>query len=293
MSLVVGLGGHTSTALVRAALTRGIPFILLEKNAIPGRTTRWLSRSAAMVCAAFDQVRPHLHVQAPVTVTGNPARPEFENGFNKTPKNLGLHDDGQPRGDNSHPTKQLVVLGGTGGASSLNETIPGALRKLGQAVSDWQIVHQTGEGQLQETEFRYKSCGVKALAVTYLDEIASILFQCDLVISRAGGTTLAELALAGVPALLVPCPQAPDDHQLANAKVVEAAGAARLVDETSHSGELDTALARELKPLLTDVQLRQSMSENMRRLARPHASEDIAMAVHDTLYGTRPSLIAA
>ena len=78
VSLVVGLGGSTSVAVVRAAVARGIPVVLLEQNAVPGRTTRWLSRAAAMVCAAFEEVRPHLHVQAPVTVTGNPCRSAFE-----------------------------------------------------------------------------------------------------------------------------------------------------------------------------------------------------------------------
>src|SRR4029079_2385232 len=83
VSLVVGLGGSTSVAVVRAAVTRGIPVVLVEQNAVPGRTTRWLSRAAAMVCAAFEEVRPHLHVQAPVTVTGNPSRSAFEELYHK------------------------------------------------------------------------------------------------------------------------------------------------------------------------------------------------------------------
>src|SRR5687768_14369246 len=83
VSLVVGLGGSTSVAVVRAAVARGIPVVLLVQNAVPGRTTRWLSRAAAMVCAAFEEVRPHLHVQAPATVTGNPSRAAFEDRDSK------------------------------------------------------------------------------------------------------------------------------------------------------------------------------------------------------------------
>ena len=187
----------------------------------------------------------------------------------------------------------LVVLGGADGARSLNESIPGALKQLGPLKDDWQVVHQTGEGQLQETEARYHQLGVEALAVTSIDEIASVLFASDLVVCRAGGTTLAELALAGVPALLVPSPQAVDDHQIANAKVFTSAGACRLIDETSQTGALDKALARELKPLISDGQLRHDMGLRMQRLARPQASAEIASAIQDTLCGSRTELLAA
>ena len=294
VSLVVGLGGHTSTAVVRAVAARGIPFILLEQNAIPSRTTRWLSCASAMVCAAYEEVRPHLHVQAPVTVTGNPSRPAFEQRYYRIMAGPSQGDlSSLASTDVCRREKRLIVLGGAGGARSLNESMPSALRKLGESISDWRIVHQTGEGQLQETELRYRKCGVKALAVTYIDQIASVLFESDLVVCRAGGTTLAELALAGVPALLVPYPLATDDHQIANAKVIAAARACRLIDENSQSGSLDTALAHELTTLATDEQLRRTMSENMRQLARPQASADIATVIHDTLYGPRNELLAA
>ena len=292
ISLVVGLGGYTSTAVVRAAAARGTPIILLEQNAIPGRTTRWLSRSSALVCVAFEESRPHLHVQAPVTVTGNPVRPAVEQLYRRL----------QQKG-HSFPTlfaeasasqkKRLVILDGADGARSLNESIPGALKRLGPLKEDWQIIHQTGDGQLQETESRYHQLGVDALAVTSIEEIASVLFASDLVVCRAGGTTLAELALVGVPALLVPSAQALDDYQIANAKVFASAGACRLIDETSQKGALDTALANELKSLVTDDQLRREMGIKMQSLARPHASAEIAAAIQDTLCGARSELLAA
>ncbi|WP_428304587.1 UDP-N-acetylglucosamine--N-acetylmuramyl-(pentapeptide) pyrophosphoryl-undecaprenol N-acetylglucosamine transferase [Lacipirellula sp.] len=293
VSLVVGLGGSTSVAVVRAAVARGIPVVLLEQNAVPGRTTRWLSRAAAMVCAAFEEVRPHLHVQAPMTVTGNPCRMVFEDLYKRTlgqaasvradltERNAagGLATNG-PRRQN-----RLVILGGSGGARSLNESIPPALKRLGDRLHNWQIVHQTGDGQLQETESRYAQLGMKALAVTHIDEIASVLFASDLVVSRASGTTLAELALAGVPALLVPFPQAADNHQTANAKVFTSASACRMVDESQQSGALDAALARELDSLVSDHHLRVEMGRNMQKLARPQAASQIAGAIADQLCG--------
>lgn len=292
VSLVVGLGGHTSTATVRAAAERGIPFILLEQNAVPGRTTRWLSRAATMVCAAFEEVKPHLHIQAPVKVTGNPARREFERLYSSihSPGNAGTKDKLLPLADFQ---KRLVVLGGAGGARSLNEAMPFALGQLKEIVSDWQIVHQTGEGQLLETENRYRKAGVQSLAVTYIDEIASVLFASDLVVCRSGGTTLAELALAGVPAVLVPYAQAREDQQLANAKVYAAAKCCRYIDEASQAGSLDKALARELTTILVDENLRRMMAINMSGLARPHAAADIAAAIQDALFGSgRERLVA-
>ncbi|QEG34115.1 UDP-N-acetylglucosamine--N-acetylmuramyl-(pentapeptide) pyrophosphoryl-undecaprenol N-acetylglucosamine transferase [Bythopirellula goksoeyrii] len=296
VSLVVGLGGHTSTSVVRAAAEKGIPFILLEQNAVPSRTTRWLSHAASMVCAAFEEVRPHLHFQAPVKVTGNPARPAFDQLFQQlaalrsqnvdspTVPFARLGQDGQ---------KRMVILGGAGGARSLNESMPFALAQLKECLGGWQIVHQTGEGQLQETESRYRKVGIDALAVTYIDEIASVLFASDLAVCRSGGTTLAELALAGVPAVLVPYAHARDDQQLANAKVYVAAKTCRLVDEKSQAGSLDKAIARELTPLMTDETLRKTMAANMRTMARPHASAEIASAINDALFGTRGDLLAA
>ncbi len=292
VSLVVGLGGFTSTAVVRAAAARGVPFILLEQNAIPSQTTRWLSRAASLVCAAFEEVRPHLHVQASVAVTGNPSRPAFEQLFRRKQEAgsspaLKFSTPQTPR------QKRLVVLGGAGGARSLNESMPGALKQMKECLTDWHIVHQTGEGQLQETESRYQRCGVDALAVTFIDEIASLLFESDMVVCRSGGTALAELALAGVPAVLVPFPDAADDQQIANAKVFTAAGASRLIDEASQPGALETALARELTPLLVDESKRQEMSHRMQSLARPDAAAEIAGAIRDRIFGVQDRRAAA
>lgn len=285
VSLVVGLGGYTSAAVVRAAVARGIPIILLEQNAIPGRTTRWMSRTSSMICAGFEEIRPHLDVQAPVTVTGNPARPAFEQLYARRKNSAVEHDE-------TSRQRRLVILGGAGGARSLNETMPAVLKSLGDRIADWQIVHQTGEGQLAETEGRYRQLGVDALPVSFIDEVASVMFASDAVICRAGGTTLAELALAGIPALLVPYPRAADNHQAANAKVFQAAGACRLVDEPVHAGSLEKALTREVDGLLTDHALRQEMARNMHGLARPAAAADIAAAVSEHLLGASLPLAA-
>lgn len=302
VSLVVGLGGSTSMAVVRAAVDRGIPVILYEQDAVPGRATRWLSRAAVTVCAGFEEVRSHLWVQTPVTVTGNPARIGFEDLYAKvharssTNVRAGSSPTPAPLAASSHDARRqrrLVILGGSAGARSLNEAIPIALKKLGSCVDSWQIVHQAGDGQLQETEARYAQLGLKALTVTHIDEAASVLFASDLVVSRAGGTTLAELALAGVASVVVPYPQAADNHQAANAKSYAAASACRVVEEAPEARGLDAALVRELEPLMTDHHLRGDLAANMQKVAKPQAASQIASAVASQLCGGLTPIAAA
>jgi UDP-N-acetylglucosamine--N-acetylmuramyl-(pentapeptide) pyrophosphoryl-undecaprenol N-acetylglucosamine transferase len=244
-----------------------------------------------MVCAAFEEVRPHLHVQAPVTVTGNPSRAAFEELYRRLQKQRSASSP--TAAEASRRQRRLVILGGSGGARTINESIQSALKKLGDLLNNWQIVHQTGDGQLLDTENRYNRLGLRALAVAHIDELASVLFASDVVVCRAGGSTLAELALAGVPAVVVPFPQAADNHQMANAKVFAAAAACRLIDETQCGGALDAALARELQPLVADDRLREEMGRNMQKLARPDAASQIAGAVADQLCGGVSALLAA
>jgi UDP-N-acetylglucosamine--N-acetylmuramyl-(pentapeptide) pyrophosphoryl-undecaprenol N-acetylglucosamine transferase len=276
VSLVVGLGGYASAPTVRAATSRGIPTVLLEQNAVPSPVTRWLSRSADMVCAGFDDVRAHLPADIPLVVTGNPARPAFEQLYraaNEKSKSAGE----APR----RPTgkRRLVVIGGVGGARSLNESMPLALQQLGDRLHGWEVVHQTGEGHLQDTLHRYRHAGVEALVVSFVDELATLLFQSDLVVCRAGGTTLSELALAGAPAVFVPYTRYAEAYQLANADVAAAARAATMIDEASLESPLEDALVEHLSPLLADDSRRTLMSANMRLLARP----DAASLVTDTI----------
>jgi len=274
VSLVVGLGGYASAPSVRAAMSRGIPAVLLEQNAVPSHVTRWLAGSADMICAGFDEVRAHLPADTPLVVTGNPARPIFEQLHHATISRRPNAGD-SPRG----AERRLVVIGGVGGSRSLNESMPLALSRLYDRLHGWQVVHQTGEGHLQDTLCRYRDAGVEALVVSFIDELAPLLFQSELVVCRAGGTTLSELALAGVPAVLVPYTRYAEAFQLANADVAVAAGAGTMIDESSLEGPLEEALADHVAPLLGDHARRAAMAANMRSLARP----DAAALVTDTI----------
>jgi UDP-N-acetylglucosamine--N-acetylmuramyl-(pentapeptide) pyrophosphoryl-undecaprenol N-acetylglucosamine transferase len=280
--LVVGLGGYASAATVRAAHSRDIPTVLLEQNAVPSHVTRWLARSADVVCCGFEDVRAHFSPDTPLVITGNPARPAFERMYRD------LHARDAEIADEVFDTsrvRRLVVIGGADGARSINEYMPRALQRLGTQLQGWEIVHQSGEGQLQQTINRYRDVGVDALTVSFIDEMAPVMFASDLVVCRAGGTTLAELALAGVPAVLVPYPRDVEAYQLANADVVAAAGAATVIDESSLEEPLSDALVEHLAPLLSDETRRRSMAANMQQLAQPDAAERITDAIR-SIFGT-------
>jgi UDP-N-acetylglucosamine--N-acetylmuramyl-(pentapeptide) pyrophosphoryl-undecaprenol N-acetylglucosamine transferase len=287
VALVIGLGGYASAATVRAATSREIPAVILEQNAVPSHVTRWLAKSVDLVCSGFDEIRAYLPAETPLVVTGNPARAAFEQLYRKRPIGLRVHGP-ENEMQNSNPSSQhaprrLVVIGGAGGARSINERMPLAVSQMGELFHNWQIVHQSGEGQLQQTAERYNRAGVDALVVSYIDEMAPVMFDSDLVVCRAAGTTLAELALAGVPAVLVPFSRDVEAFQLANAEFVAAAGAATVIDETSLDSTLDQALVEHLSPLAADTFRRQAMARNMRSLARPDAAAHITDAICSVL----------
>ncbi len=284
-ALVVGLGGFASAAVTRAAVGRGIPTVLLEQNAVPSRTTKWLAGMVETVCTGFAETENQLLGAAPIVHTGVPPRPNFLHRYRRSQQSISLTSRSRE--------KRLVILGGAVGAQTLNHVMPEVVGQLGRELAGWRIVHQTGDGQLQLTESRYGAASSGVLTVSHIDELASLLFETDIVVCRSGGTLLAELALAGVPAVLVPFPEASDQHQLANAECYRREGAAVVVDERAAGSRLADHLAAELRLLATDENRRAEMAKSMRRLARPEAAEEIARACGTILGATSSHRAAA
>ena len=270
-SVVIGLGGYASVPACRAAAALDIPLVLLEQNAYPGKATRYLARHASLICTAFDEARGHLHEFGPVRVTGNPIRAGFRP--RRQPR--------KPRPADASWQRRLVVLGGSGGARAINEFVPKALYKLREELAGWQIVHQTGPRETTATAELYRKLALNATVVPFIQNLPSVLRHADLAISRAGGTTLAELAATGVPAVLLPYPHAADDHQRYNADVFASAGAARIVDEREIHQRLDDALVRALDDLVVDGRARDAMSLAAMKLARPDATWQVATMVYE------------
>lgn len=268
VSLVVGLGGYASVPMAWAAASTRIPLVLLEQNAIPGRATRWFAPKAALICTAFDEARNYLRAGGPVRVTGNPIRAGFSTAT--TPP--------QPDRD-----RQILVLGGSGGARTLNEQVPRALYKAQRELTGWRIVHQTGERDLKATTTLYRKLDLPAIVVPFIERIQPVLRQTDVAICRSGGTTLAEVAAAGVPALLLPYPNAADDHQRKNADHFQSAGAATVLDAREITGRLDNAIAAALTSLIANVAERDRMAEAAAGLARPDAAWHVATMIQQLL----------
>jgi UDP-N-acetylglucosamine--N-acetylmuramyl-(pentapeptide) pyrophosphoryl-undecaprenol N-acetylglucosamine transferase len=153
------------------------------------------------------------------------------------------------------------------------------LYKLNRSLAGWKIVHQTGEATCEATQTLYRKLAIDATVLPFIHDLSCQLSQADLIVCRAGGTTLAELAAKAVPAVLIPFPAAKDDHQRKNALVYAEAGAAAIVEEPPAPSRLDDALAEPLESLLTDAGRRQEMSSAMARLSRPYAAEDVAELV--------------
>ena len=262
-SVVIGLGGYASAPLVWQASRARSPVVLLEQNVIPGRATRWLARSASLVCTSFEETRERLPRGSKVEVTGNPVRREMAE--------IGREFATTMTTAPSTP-RELLVLGGSQGADSLNEALVAALSLLGDAISGWRVVHQTGARQVGAMRRAYAGLSVDAVVEPFFDDMLARYRAASLVVSRAGATTLAELACGGLPMILLPYPHAADDHQRANARVYEAHGAAISVEHLASAEQTAARLADPLRSLLTDESRRRAMGVSARGIARLDAT---------------------
>ncbi|MBM4246521.1 MAG: undecaprenyldiphospho-muramoylpentapeptide beta-N-acetylglucosaminyltransferase [Deltaproteobacteria bacterium] len=229
--LVVGVGGYASFPAVLAAFVRRVPVVLLEQNASPGAATRALAPLARRVCVSFPQTEELLGPRA--VVTGNPVR-----GAAATAAAPGERDAAPDAGD--RPAR-VLVFGGSAGAHRLNEVVPAALAAVGRPL---EIVHQTGAVDRDMVEEAYRAQGVAGTLHAFIDDMVSQYRRADLVICRAGATTIAELTALGVAAILVPFPFAAGDHQRLNGQALVDAGAAWMILDRELSAERLAAAVR-------------------------------------------------
>lgn len=282
IALVVGLGGYASVPLARAAARKEIPLVLLEQNAMPGRATRWLAPLADAVCVAFDQAAALLRDKCEVRMTGNPVRKAFHDAAALRKQHL----------TGSHRVRQLLVLGGSGGSRTLNEQVPRALYKARAAVFGWHILHQTGDRNANAVRELYHKFGIEATVSTFFDDVPRLLSETDLAISRAGGTTLAELASVGVPSILVPYEKAADDHQRLNAEAFQATGAAELIDPREPAERLDDRLADSIARVIAQPHRGHRMSEAMLELAHPNAARAVVRTIREVFRSRQLASVA-
>jgi UDP-N-acetylglucosamine--N-acetylmuramyl-(pentapeptide) pyrophosphoryl-undecaprenol N-acetylglucosamine transferase len=258
-SIVIGVGGYSSGPVVLLAALRGIPTMLMEQNAMPGATNRLLARFVKAAAVTYDSSAEFFAGRA--FLAGNPVRPEFLGG---------AHDEhGSPREGSA---ARVLVFGGSQGAHAINVAMVEAAPRLAAGAPGLAITHQTGERDLEMVRDGYRRAGLQARVEPFLYAMDREMREADLVVSRAGATTLAELTAAGRPSILIPLPTATDDHQRKNAEALVVEGAARMIEQRSLTGEL---LATEIVALARNGADRGAMSDAARRLAKPDAAKVI------------------
>jgi UDP-N-acetylglucosamine--N-acetylmuramyl-(pentapeptide) pyrophosphoryl-undecaprenol N-acetylglucosamine transferase len=260
--LVLGLGGYGSVAPVMAARARRIPAIVLEQNAVPGKATRLLGRLGAVAAASFPGIERH-GFRGRVHVTGNPLR-ERVLAARRAHADFGL--------DPSLPV--LGVLGGSLGSRALSARVVAGLPALRAATRrEFQVLHATGSPEEAARHAdAYRVAGISACVRPFFADMGAFYGTVDVVLCRAGGTTVAEVAALGVPAVFVPYPHHGDDHQRSNAEPLVLCGAASLVAEEDLT---PAALAREVAPVLADATHRARRSQAARSLGRPDAADRV------------------
>ncbi len=261
---VVSVGGYAAAPTAAAAWCRGLPLHLVEPNAVPGRLHRLLAPRAERVYSANAATARALRC-APdrVEEVGAPLRKELVTRLLRTSPEK--REPGALR---------LLVMGGSQGARQLNDAVIEALPHLERNALD--IVHQTGDADLDRVRAAYAAAGVGARVFAFEPDLGPHYHWADLALCRAGALTLAELALAGLPALLVPYPYAADDHQRANARALEARGAATVLEDSDLDG---AALAARLRAIAREPTALAEQARAAADAARPDAAARVADGV--------------
>jgi len=262
---VIGLGGFACVPIVLAATRLGIPTILLEQNAIPGRAVRWLSRRVSTVCVSFDATLPLLPSRTRAVVTGNPVRSEIATLATNRTRSPDL-------------TCTLLVLGGSQGAQPINQAMIEWSRTADPA--NLRIIHQTGAGQDEAVRTAYTERRINCEVAPFFTDMASLYRRATFGITRAGATTLAELACAGCPAILIPYPQAVDNHQLRNAELFTHSSAAQIVLQQATPVATANLLSQAINLWRSDPLVRFAAAEQMVKRSRPNAAANVAAILH-------------
>jgi UDP-N-acetylglucosamine--N-acetylmuramyl-(pentapeptide) pyrophosphoryl-undecaprenol N-acetylglucosamine transferase len=267
--VVIGVGGYASFPMLGAATIAGYPRVIMEQNAIPGLANRVLGRCVDF--AAVTDARTGRYFGARAVVTGNPVRPEFKSIPPKT---------------HAAPYT-ILIFGGSQGAQSINRAVMDALDSLTDLKERLRFVHQTGERQLEEVRRAYAAKGFDADVRTFFDRFHEQYAAADLIVSRSGATTVAEIKAAGRAAVLIPFPFATDDHQTKNARAMADENAAVLIGNAELNGK---RLAEEIRGLIGDPLRLEQMEANARRIAILDAEQRIVNLVETAIERSRGGL---
>ncbi|MBA3785736.1 MAG: undecaprenyldiphospho-muramoylpentapeptide beta-N-acetylglucosaminyltransferase [Acidobacteria bacterium] len=260
-NVVVGAGGYVTGAVLLMASLMRVSTLVMDSNALPGFTNRRLAPFVTKAALTFEEAMPYFGKKG--IVTGNPVRKEF---FDIAPKQ---------RGEKIN----LLIFGGSQGARAINSAMVGALKHLQPFKNQLQITHQTGESDFATIEKDYAENGWETADVRrYISDMVSEFAKTDLIISRAGATTCAEVAAAGKAAIMIPLPTAADDHQRKNAEALVNKSAAKMILQKDLSGDV---LAKEITGLLTSPERITKMEHAAKKLAKADAAKVTVDLIED------------
>lgn len=263
---VFATGGFVCVPALAAATIIRLPIYMQEQNSFPGLTTRLFAKRARKLFAAYDSVGEYLDPAVTIEHVGNPLRPGFE---------LASRNDGIAHFELERSRKTLLVFGGSQGAEAINEQMDANLGALANR-DDIQVIWQTGKLPFAKYKDRFESSGVKGTIRPFISSMELAYAACDLAVCRAGAMTLAELAAAGKPAILIPYPFAAENHQEFNAQTVEKADAGIMILQKNLG---DGTLVEKAIELLDDHARLDRMSKSARSLHKPGAADAIAEAL--------------
>jgi len=244
--IVIGVGGYASFPMMTAAILGGCPRIVMEQNSIPGLANRMVARWVDYAAITDPKTKSTFGDRA--VVTGNPIRPQFKSIAPKT----------------HQPPFTVLVFGGSQGAQAINRAVRESLSFLKDWTGKLKFVHQTGEKQVEEIRQAFADAGFDSDVRAFFDNFHQQYVAADLIISRAGATTVAEIKASGRAAILIPLPTAADDHQTKNAQAMVADNAAVMIPNSELSGE---RLAKAIRSMLSNLGELTAMENNARRTA--------------------------
>jgi UDP-N-acetylglucosamine--N-acetylmuramyl-(pentapeptide) pyrophosphoryl-undecaprenol N-acetylglucosamine transferase len=274
--IIIGLGSFVAGPVVIAASLCHKPSVLLELNAKPGRSTKWAAPYATRICIADPLAEIELRrFKNKIVVTGCPIREEILATDKLTGiRKMGLNPD----------LKTILVLGGSQGAQKINETFLDAwdlnMRRTHKKISQVQIIHHWGKKSFSSTcdKLNTKPYSRSYHLFSFINNMSDALAASDIVISRAGANTLAEITAKGIPSILIPFPHAADQHQFHNAQALKLKGAAEIIEEKLLSTDY---LLRTIYEILSDPRKQKSMSEASLSLGKPNATTDFMQVIID------------
>lgn len=257
--VVIGTGGFASGPLLRVAGIAGIPTVLQEQNSFPGITNKWLSKKASKICVAYENLE-QFFPNNKIVLTGNPVRQDLI-------AIKGKRQDAIDFFKLDISKKTILVLGGSLGARRINQLI--AKELVNFSSQNVQLIWQCGK--LYNDEYAHFNENENVQVLPFIERMDLAYAAADVIISRAGASSVSELCLVAKPTLFIPSPNVAEDHQTKNANAIVEKHGAILIKES----ELDTQFTTKINALLNDEVLQKNLSENMLKLAKPNATKDI------------------